>query len=246
MKQGFRKIVLNQKNKIMHAVLQRKEYTDKQVLGEFKLFDSENKEVFSAASLELPWRNNESRVSCIPTGNYKAVRRRSAKYPESYHIQELDSDQVNGRSWILIHKGNYHTDILGCILLGEGHIDINGDGYKDVYSSGKVIKKLVETAGETGFTLEVKGEQPDFETLSKNIARDNEVIEAGDSAEVTASSLNIRAGNNTTAEKIAEPLPQGTVVNIIDTDGGWAKIKTGDLVGFVAIKFLRKAEKETA
>jgi len=229
----------------MHAVLQRKEYTDKQVLGEFKLFDEGGKEIFSAASLELPWKNNQSRVSCIPTGNYKAVRRRSQKYPESYHIQELDSDQVNGRSWILIHKGNYHTDILGCILLGEGHIDINGDGYKDVYSSGKVIKKLVGTAGEEGFTLEIKGEQPDFDTLSEAITQQNIPLERGDFAKVTASSLNIRANNSTDAEKVADPLPNGSVVNIIDIDGGWAKIKTGDLVGFVALKFLQKTEKET-
>ena len=230
----------------MHAVLNRKEYTDKQVLGEFKLFDKEGNEIFSAASLELPWRNNESRVSCIPTGKYKAVRRRSEKYPESYHIQELDSYQVNGRSWILIHKGNYHTDILGCILLGEGHIDINGDGYKDVYSSGKVIKKLVETAGEEGFTLEINGEQPDYETLSNAIAKQNEPILPGSFAEVTASSLNIRSSNSTNADKVSDPLLKGTVVSVLDVDGGWAKIKVGELVGFVSIQFLQKTEKETA
>jgi hypothetical protein len=229
----------------MHAVLQRKEYTDKQVLGELKLYDSENNEIFSAASLELAWRNNESRVSCIPIGNYKAVRRRSAKYQESYHVQELDADQVNGRDWILIHKGNYHTDILGCILLGEGHIDIDGDGYKDVFSSGKVIKKLVETAGEEGFTLEVKGEQPDFDTLSTAIAKKNEPIQNGDLAEVTASSLNIRANNNPDSEKVADALLQGTVVNVLDIDGGWAKVKKGDLVGFVSLQFLQKTSNET-
>lgn len=228
----------------MHAKLQRKEYSDKQVLGEFKLYDADNNEIFSAASLELPWRNNESRVSCIPAGNYKAVRRSSQKYPESYHVQELDADQVNGRSWILIHKGNYHTDILGCILLGEGHIDINGDGYKDVYSSGKVIKKLVETAGEEGFTLEITGAQPDFNSLSAEIAKKNEPIQNGDFAEVTASSLNIRASNSPSAEKVADALPKGTILNIIDIDGGWAKIKKGDLVGFVSLQFLQKTSNE--
>lgn len=38
----------------MHAKLQRKEYTDKQVLGDFKLYDADDNEIFSAASLELP------------------------------------------------------------------------------------------------------------------------------------------------------------------------------------------------
>ncbi|UZR96068.1 DUF5675 family protein [Chondrinema litorale] len=228
----------------MHAILQRKEYTDKQVLGEFKLFDESAQEIFSAASLELPWRNNESRVSCIPTGKYKAVRRVSDKYAKSYHIQELDRDQVNGRSWILIHKGNYHTDILGCILLGEGHIDINGDGYKDVYSSGKVISKLVEIAGEAGFTLEIKGEQPDYTTLSKEIKRNNEPIVEGNFAEVTASSLNIRSSSNINADKVAEPLKHGEIVEVLDVDGGWAKVKVRDLIGFVSFQYLRKADKE--
>lgn len=228
----------------MHAILQRKEYTDKQVLGEFKLFDAQDKEIFNAASLELAWRNNESKVSCIPTGKYKAVRRSSDKYPESYHVQELDSDQVKDRSWILIHKGNYHTDILGCILLGEGHIDINGDGYKDVYSSGKVISNLVSIVGDEGFTLEITGKQPDFDTLSKEIIEKNIPLEKGDFAKVIASSLNIRSGNSTDSEKVSEPLPNGEIVEIIDIDGGWAKIKIKEIVGFVSIQFLLKSTKE--
>ncbi|MEM1135046.1 MAG: DUF5675 family protein [Bacteroidota bacterium] len=228
----------------MHAILQRNEYTDKQVLGEFKLFDSTGKEIFAAASLELPWRNNQSKISCIPTGKYRAVRRSSDKYPESYHIQELDSDQVKNRSWILIHKGNYHTDILGCILLGEGHIDIDGDGYKDVYSSGKVISQLVSIAGEGGFTLEILGEQPEYDKLTKTITQKNESLQNGGFAEVTASSLNIRAENNTSAEKVSDPIPKGKIVEIIDIDGGWAKVKFNGLTGFVSTQFLQKTEKE--
>ena len=44
-----------------------------------------------------------------------------------------------GRSGVCIHKGNYFTQILGCIIVGDSHTDINKDGYKDVTNSGKTL-----------------------------------------------------------------------------------------------------------
>ena len=91
-----------------------------------------------ACTLELEWKDNQQQVSCIPTGCYKVVRRWSEKYKHHWHI--LD---VPNRSYILIHSGNYHTQILGCVLVGNNHTDINGDGYRDVTSSKNTMKKLL-------------------------------------------------------------------------------------------------------
>lgn len=116
---------------------------DKQTLG--KMFC----DGFELHTLELDWDNNTTRTSCIPTGCYTVNNRWSEKYGNHFHVEN-----VKDRSYILIHLGNYHRDILGCILPGIGLSDINGDGRKDVTSSGKAMKKLLETYPE-GFNLEI-------------------------------------------------------------------------------------------
>jgi hypothetical protein len=93
---------------------------------------------FHFKTLELPWRNNERRVSCIPIGEYEIIKHNSPKFGLTYWVQN-----VTNRSEILIHKGNYHTDILGCILVGSAHKDINNDRQVDVINSAATIKKLL-------------------------------------------------------------------------------------------------------
>lgn len=69
--------------------------------------------------LELPWRNNQPRKSCIPLGSYQVVFREDPGSKYKYrHLHVLD---VPGRSWILFHKGNFPKDTLGCILPGMSH-----------------------------------------------------------------------------------------------------------------------------
>lgn len=63
--------------------------------------------------MELPWKNNEQRVSCIPCGLYDLEYRVSEKYGE--HILVKD---VPGRSYILFHWGNYPKNYKGCIGSG--------------------------------------------------------------------------------------------------------------------------------
>jgi len=113
-------------------------YDDKQTPGEGKL-DRDGDRLCSFKTLELPWENNISRISCIPEGLYKVVVRYSNKYSRHLHITD-----VEGRSYILIHWGNYagslnprsgKSDILGCVLVGKSFADINNDGIKDITAS---------------------------------------------------------------------------------------------------------------
>jgi hypothetical protein len=77
---------------------------------------------FDCYSLELPWRNNESNISCISEGVYHAEMRISQRLGKHYWIKD-----VEGRVWILVHSGNLAGDITkgflshvqGCILLGK-------------------------------------------------------------------------------------------------------------------------------
>jgi hypothetical protein len=128
------------------GTIYRRDFEDKQTLGEFKL-QKECCVLFECKSLELPWLNNQKQKSCIPAGEYQVVPRYSKKFKNHYHVLE-----VPGRSYILFHKGNYYTDILGCILLGKSHTDINNDGLRDVVSSKKTLNKILKLAPE-GFKL---------------------------------------------------------------------------------------------
>src|SRR5580700_11130593 len=62
-------------------------------------------------SIELPWKNNQARVSCIPVGRYELVKRWSPKFGR--HLQIMD---VPGRELILIHPANEALrELKGCI-----------------------------------------------------------------------------------------------------------------------------------
>ena len=67
-----------------------------------------------ALTIELSWLNNLREKSCIPQGEYHAVR---AFYRSKYDSFLLEN--VPNRDGIFIHKGNWTSDTLGCIILGE-------------------------------------------------------------------------------------------------------------------------------
>ena len=134
----------------MKVVITRDKLEDVQTIGTLVLKDDEGNKLFMCKTLELPWNENKRNESCIPLGNYKVVARQSAKYNKHYHIQD-----VPGRSFVLIHIGNFNTQTKGCILVGEKLADLNADGYKDVTNSKTTLQKLLKIAPE-GFDLEIK------------------------------------------------------------------------------------------
>lgn len=128
----------------MRVLIKRFDYDTEQTLGDFFVFNERNGIEYTCKTLELEWKNNERRVSCIPEGGYLVRKRWSKKYGSHFIVLQKDGNHVEGRSYILIHHGNFNRDILGCILVGENHIDIDGDGFRDVTSSKKVMQELNE------------------------------------------------------------------------------------------------------
>ena len=62
-------------------------------------------------TIELPWKKNEKRVSCIPEGKYFIRKRYSQKF--KWHLEVLD---VENRSFILFHPANNALkELNGCI-----------------------------------------------------------------------------------------------------------------------------------
>lgn len=127
----------------MKVLLNRIEYEKKQTLG---IMSVSNKDeiIYSCKTLELPYLNNQKRISCIPKGEYEVVKHVSPKFGKCFWIKN-----VPDRSEILIHKGNYHKDTLGCILVGAAFLDINNDGYRDVTSSKKTVEYLLKILPES-------------------------------------------------------------------------------------------------
>lgn len=130
----------------MKAVISR-DYTNIQTLGRMVVFDGA-KVRLQILTLELPNLGNQKNVSCIPEGKYEVHRIYSPKFGKCFHVQD-----VPGRSEILIHKGNYNKDTHGCILIGMGRADINGDGVIDVIESSLAMDKLQNVITEDVFTL---------------------------------------------------------------------------------------------
>jgi hypothetical protein len=62
-------------------------------------------------TIELPWKNNETKVSCIPEGKYFIKKRYSKKF--QWHLEIIN---VKNRSLILFHSANSALQKLnGCI-----------------------------------------------------------------------------------------------------------------------------------
>jgi hypothetical protein len=94
-------------------------------------------DVFVCHTIELPWKENHRRESCIPEGRYELKKRYSPKF--KWHLLVKD---VPGRSVILIHPANDALkELKGCIapvctLVGEG---------KGLLSKNALIRLLAVT-----------------------------------------------------------------------------------------------------
>lgn len=77
---------------------------------------------FNCYTLELPWRDNQRSISCIPAAAYDCIIRRSPRFGLTYWVLKVPE-----RTYILIHSGNwagdvakgFNTHVNGCILLGK-------------------------------------------------------------------------------------------------------------------------------
>jgi len=112
-------------------------------------------------AVELPWRDNARRVSCIPAGTYQCALVNSPRFGKVYGVKN-----VPGRSHILIHASNLAGDVYkgwitqlhGCIAPAErlGAIKIpSGKMQAAGLVSRPALRKLMNWAGGSSFTLEV-------------------------------------------------------------------------------------------
>ena len=70
-------------------------------------------------TLELPYKDNQRNISCIPAGEYKVRLRLPRESATRDYIHLLIQD-VSDRDYILFHRGNSAKDTRGCVLVGIG------------------------------------------------------------------------------------------------------------------------------
>jgi hypothetical protein len=132
---------------ILSVEINRINDDERQTLGELHVIGLD----FKCKTLELPYRDNQREISCIPCGTYIVNKRWSPKY--GFHFEVKD---VPNRDYILIHSANFARQLRGCIAVGEAHVDIDQDGSKDVSNSKKTLQKLIEILPNE-FKLKING-----------------------------------------------------------------------------------------
>lgn len=106
-------------------------------------------------TIERPWLDNQSNISCIPAGVYDVSflkRSASGKYKNVYHVLE-----VPDRFGILEHNGNLVRHTRGCIIVGMRAGVLGGKAA--VLNSRTAMRKLVELIGDEPSKLHIIGNQ---------------------------------------------------------------------------------------
>lgn len=119
-----------------------REYFPEETRGAFTAIDADGDIIMSCVILELPWKDNQRKVSCIPEGMYTVKRRVTKKFGPHYHILDVPE-----RSGILQHPGNFIRQIEGCQLPGNDFLLIDGDDVVDVRNSRKTLDRMLAVLG---------------------------------------------------------------------------------------------------
>lgn len=110
---------------------------------------------FVCFMIELPWRKNFRRISCIPDGFYKVRKRYSQRFNHHFIVQGVPQ-----RDYILIHPANYALkELEGCLAPVTNLTDIG---------KGSLSKKALERLFEVLENHFKKKEHIPLEIISKD------------------------------------------------------------------------------
>ena len=116
--------------KTMQRLTLRREITsNKATLGILSIGGKE-----AARTLENPWLDNKTNISCIPLGTYKGHKDNTGRF------RYWALSGVEGRSGVEIHQGNREKDTHGCIIIGDRWGFLEEE--LAVFNSKNTLKKL--------------------------------------------------------------------------------------------------------
>jgi len=134
---------------MIELILQREEPTDVETMGRLTVSG------MTFHTVEQEWRptapGGESFNSCVPAGRYELkfhVRPNGKKVVAlinpglGVYYEDLDRPHSVGRYLILMHPGNTHVDVVGCISPGLGRSG------QMVTSSRDAMKQIMQAIGD--------------------------------------------------------------------------------------------------
>ncbi|MDH5573263.1 MAG: DUF5675 family protein [Gammaproteobacteria bacterium] len=104
---------------------------------------------FFCHTLELPWRNNQQNISCIPAGEYECLfvktRRVIGGMRELYWLKSVPE-----RTGVLKHAGTfagdkskgYRSHVLGCLLLGYSIGTL--ENQQAIFQTRRCVREYIE------------------------------------------------------------------------------------------------------
>lgn len=107
-----------------NVILERFSYAPDGTFGRLKL--PNGKRFFT---VERPWLGNKPFESCIPDGIYTLERRRSEvveRTSDGNYVEGWEVTHVPGRTFIMIHPGNWPENFEGCIGVGLDYRVMDG------------------------------------------------------------------------------------------------------------------------
>ena len=131
----------------INLLIIRDTFTEESTIGELFLNGER-----MCDTLELPWKDNQRSISCIPEGVYK-VRLRTARESATRDYLHLLVQDVPNRDWILFHRGNSAKDTSGCILVGLG---TQQDFVQNSVLAMDLLMKEIINLGGTNINLIIK------------------------------------------------------------------------------------------
>ena len=146
----------------MKIVITRQASSPSGTPGELQVTNPQG-ETFACKTLELPWKDNQSGISCIMADSYPAT---------IWHSAHLDCDVLrltdkHGRKDCLIHCGNFagdvsqglETQVHGCTLVGSSYGTLTNDEGKSqtaILNSRVTLKRLINFVGRGEHLVEYR------------------------------------------------------------------------------------------
>jgi len=149
-KVGIKQNTTPSKDNFRFAIITRFWDDTVQTLGVMNAFQGKD-HLMQCKTLELAWKDNKTGISCIPKGEYSVVPYASPSKGDVYLLENVED-----RSMVEIHVGNYNSDIQGCILVGDNFSYINSDKEADVTNSRNTFERLKTVFGYEPFTLFIR------------------------------------------------------------------------------------------
>lgn len=129
---------------------------DKVTFGKLKIeWLPEHKDIYT---IELPWKDNQHDISCIPAGIYRVIRFNSPAHGMVWKLlgteprQDVEMHSGNFACFVKLPGSSHDTDTKGCILPGMA-LD---EGVPMVQRSKEAMSYLYTLIGDDDFMLEVK------------------------------------------------------------------------------------------